>query len=192
MSISPGLAGVLCVVGVGGCCKGLSSVEPEKDVELSQTYEDAAKGVKFAYPAHWGVDRDEPSIILVSGHDESKDDSVATVNVQVIEHTEPVGQDEKVKAEVDHLVAQFEGAENGRILERKDHEIEHASGEAMKGTWIEAEYTLDGVDFKQYTIVVPAKDPDFVIMWAYTNHRDGYDKHRKLADRILTSLVLTK
>ena len=184
----------------GGCCncmQGYDSSAPASEQEqgppeLALTYESEELGFTIKHPEHWAAEKTKPDTVLISGQDQSMRDYVATVNIQVIEHAEDAAQDAKVLAEADHLRQQFKTAENGQVLQDKDWQFKDAHGAVRNGTQMLATYTMGGIDFKQLQFVLPGKDPDFVVTWAYTNHLDNFDAHLPIAEAMLQSWELSK
>jgi hypothetical protein len=177
--------------------KGYDSSAPAPEEEqgppgLARTYESEELGFAIEFPEHWAAERTRPDTVLLSGQDESMRDYVATVNIQVIEHAEDAPQEAKLEAEADHLRQQFKTAENGQVLHDKEWKYKDADGDIRDGIQMLATYTMGGVHYKQLQFVVPGKDPNFVITWAYTNHQDSFDAHLPTAEAMLQSWELSK
>ncbi|MBW2261266.1 MAG: hypothetical protein JRG91_04765 [Deltaproteobacteria bacterium] len=190
-------------IATGGCCncmEALSKYEEKSarstaaggDVELDATYENADLGFSVQHPGHWGAKSTSENVIVIGGLDEAKPDFTATVNIQVLEHTDEVSQDEKVEAEIEHLKTQILGAEGGKVYDEEPFELEDVEGNTRKGTSMMFEYSLNAIDYKQYQIVLPGKDPNDVVTWAYTNHAVVYDEHLPITEAMLETWKLTR
>ena len=187
---------------VGGCCNCMEALDryEEKsagsaaggDVDLATTYENSGLGFTIEHPEHWGAKSSSENVIVIGGLDETKPDFTATVNIQVLEHSEDASQDEKVGAEIEHLKTQILGAEGGKVYDEKAFELVDAGGGTRSGKSMMFEYTLGGIHYKQHQIVLPGKAENDVVTWAYTNHEVVYDDHLSIAEAMLETWKLTR
>ncbi len=185
---------------LAGCCNCMEALQKYQErssaaggeVDLATTFESDVLGFSIQHPGHWGTKSTSEKVIVIGGLDETKPDFTATVNIQVLEHAEDASQEEKVQAEIDHLKEQILGAEGGRVYDEEPFTLEDAGGSTRKGRSMMYEYVLGGIHYKQRQIVLPGKDPDDVVTWAYTNHEVVYDEHLPIAEAMLESWKLSR
>lgn len=191
------LAAALVATGCCNCMQALEKYEERSkaaggDVDLSGTFDSAHLGFSIKHPEHWGAKSAGTGVVVIGGLDESKPDFTATVNIQMIEHDEDASMEEKVQAEIDHLKSQIIGAENGKVWDEEPFSFEDADGVTRKGTSMMFEYDLNGNHYKQRQIVLPGKEDNVVVTWAYTNLDFLYDEHVHIAEAMLETWKLER
>lgn len=188
------------VLALAGCCNCMEALQKYGErsraaggeVDLPATFESPLMGFSIQHPEHWGTKSGGTGVVVIGGLDETRADFTATVNVQVLEHSEDASQEEKVQAEIEHLKSQILGAEGGKVYDEEPFSFEDAEGGTRQGRVMMFEYVLNGIHYKQRQIVLPGKDPDDVVTWAYTNHEVVYDEHLPIAEAMLGTWKLLR
>lgn len=156
----------------------------QAQAQEDKSFTEQGFGYTLAYPGTWSLDRPGAYTLVLRPPPEAADGPVA-VSVENV-HL-PAGT--AVDAVVDRYLAEMrEAAMQIEVHRQAPFRWDTADGQGIAGRQVVADFTRDGLPFRQWAVVLPSPLAPVAHVWLFTAPQSLFDDWRPPAEGILRSL----